>query len=656
MAPEYIPHISPEEKIPELTIKALVIGALLSVLMAFANVYIGLRAGMTVAACFPASVMALALLKPFKGNILEENISRTAASAGESLAAGVIFVIPAMLIYGFWPSIDWLSATIMSLLGGFLGMTFVVFLRRTFVEMKELIYPEAFATAVIVKSGQRGGIGAKYLFGALGIGAFFHLLKDGFNIFTEYLEGVFSLGTSKIRYALGLGTAEYQLVDFPRKSFMYAGTPAFSGAFMGVGYIIGFRLAALVFTGGLLSWIVLLPLLMFFHPEIGGTAIAEVPTLDFAYLVWKQQIRPIAVGTMLISAVYTMIRMGKPMAQGLKSLTKKKSETRALRTERDLPSRIALSITVGIILMLGIAYWVWTKSVGVALINTIMMMIFGFLFSAVSAYIVGQIGSSNNPISGMTLTVLLITALLMFGFGYSGTEGAIATLLVAGVVCCAAAIAGDVMQDLKIGHILGGTPAKMEIAEFVGVAAAAISIPLAIIALHKSDISLGGTGLGGKNLPAPQAGLMGMLTTGILEGEMTWILIIIGIIIGLVLILLGLKSPMIVSVGMYLPFYTTFGILIGGMVRYVTDRMIGRRNPSNELREKAISTGVLIAGGLIAGEGLMGVSLAIARFMGAEIPRLATALVWPGFLVITLIAFLLVYFPWKYVEKESQGS
>jgi putative OPT family oligopeptide transporter len=208
------------------------------------------------------------------------------------------------------------------------------------------------------------------------------------------------------------------------------------------------------------------------------------------------------------------------------------------------------------------------------------------------------------------------------------------------------------MQDLKIGHILGGTPARMQIAEFVGVAAAAVSIPIAIIALHESDIMLGGTGLGGMSLPAPQAGLMGMLTTGILGGEMTWILVIIGMFIGLVFILLGVASPMIVSVGMYLPFCTTFGIFLGGIVRHMADRVIGKKTQKKELREGAINRGILVAGGFIAGEGLMGVSLAIIRFCGVKIPRLATALIWPGFLVILLVAFLMIYFPWKYVAKE----
>ncbi|MGD0483669.1 MAG: oligopeptide transporter, OPT family, partial [Gemmatimonadales bacterium] len=389
-------------------------------------------------------------------------------------------------------------------------------------------------------------------------------------------------------------------------------------AYIGVGYIIGPKLASLNFSGGLLAWGLFVPILTYF---IGPSLIpADAPAsaetwIAMATNVWKYIVRPIAIGGMLVSAAFTLFKMRKSLATGIgRSVSDVKKaatgESTTERTEQDLK----FTWIVAGILLTGIGtffiYDYFAQDITAAAVATIVMIIAGFFFAAVSGYLVGIIGSSNNPISGLTLSTLLIAALLMVALGQKGQAGVAAVLGVAGVVCVSSAVAGEMLQDLKVGHILGGTPWKMEVGDLIGVAAAAAVMFLPILILHQGDINTGGTGLGGATYPAPQASLMALLSQGIVGGHMAWPLIIVGMLMGLGFILMQVRSPMLVSVGMYLPLETTFAIFLGGVIKGIVEQVNARKGHNDAQKARVENTGVLIAAGLIAGEALVGLLFA----------------------------------------------
>ncbi len=660
---KFIPFVSPNTDMKEFTVRALIIGLVMSVILGAANAYLGLKAGMTIAATYPAAVIGMAILRVFKGTILEENFARTVGSIGESVAAGAIFTIPAFLIAGVWTEFNttqhYLEATAIMFVGGVVGILFVTILRRVMVEDRDLPFPESVAAAEIHKAGQRGGSGAKYLFIAMGLGALIQILKQiqffaaSWEKFIMFAKKTITFGSTKASVETGGGAL--------------LSTPGVSPAYMGVGYIIGPNLAALNFTGGLLAWGLFVPLLLYFlGPELVASFTAANPGVEltddtwitFANQVWRNIVRPVAIGGMLMSAAFTLYRMRKSLGAGLSRAVgdvKKAasgSSANVDRTEKDMNFKwVFLGIGAAAIATFFI-YNYFAKDVGAALTATVVMIIAGFFFAAVSGYLVGLIGSSNNPISGLTISTLVVAALLMVALGIKSENGVPAVLGVAAVICVAAAVAGEMLQDLKVGHILGGTPWKMQIGDLFGILLASAVMFFPLLILHQGDINTGGTGLGGKAYPAPQASLMAIMSKGIVGGDMAWPLIIVGILMAIGLILVKVKSPMLVCVGMYLPLETSFAIFIGGLIKGILDKMSEKKNHNAAQKARMENNGVLLASGLIAGEALVGLIFAFFAVVEWKTPIIFAN---PSFLV-SLLVFVVVGYLLVKVPLNNAGS
>jgi putative OPT family oligopeptide transporter len=651
---KYEPYVPADTNMAELTFKALFLGVLMAIVLGAANAYIGMKAGLTVAATFPAAVVAMAALRPFGGTVLEENIARTTASVGEALVAGAIFTLPAFIIAGAWENLHYAESTMIMLVGGLLGVLFVIVLRRTLVVEADLPFPESVAASEIVKAGQKGETGAKYVFGAMGLAGLWELFKNsnGIQFIEEKAEGVVQFGRSSIEI---LGNR----IDYT--GGLMASSPSASPALMGVGFIVGMRVAAVLFAGAVMGWLLLVPLAVFLNPNLAAMISEGTRFNDVANEVWSKQVRPLAVGTMIVAAFYTLYSLKDALISGIKKafadISVKGEEAVKDRTEIDLSfKRIIPAIGVMAVACFFL-YMFFTGSVGGALVLTAVMVVLGFLFAAVAGYLVGLIGSSNNPISGLTLSSLLIAAVLMVAMGVVNVQGIAGVLGVAGVVCCTAGIAGDMMQDLKVGHILGGTPWRMQIGEIVGVIVAALVLAFAVMALHQAYT------IGSAELPAPQAGLMALMARGIVGGEMAWPLVIVGMLFAFGLILIRAPSPMLIAVGMYLPFYSTAAIFVGGVVRWLLESKLERRKESEANRTKARNTGVLLSSGFIAGESLMAVVLAFLLMGGDFAPFLITLKesltpsmapnFYLGLLAFPLVFYGLVWFP---ISKLRQNG
>lgn len=667
----FVPFVSPNSTMPEFTIRALLIGLVMCVVLGAANAYLGLKAGMTIAATYPAAVIGMAILRIFKGSILEENFARTVGSIGEAVAAGAIFTIPAFLIAGVWGGEDffttqhYLEATAIMFVGGMVGILFVTILRRVMVEDRELPFPESVAASEIHKAGRTGKSGAKFLFSAMALGAAVQILKQ-IQFFATSWEKFISFANKKIMIG--------------DKASVSAGggallsTPGVSPAYMGVGYIIGPNLAALNFTGGLLAWGLFVPLLLYFlGPDLlaslqsaaPNTPITESTWIDLANQVWRTIVRPIAIGGMLMSAAFTLYRMRKSLGAGLSHAIGdvKKSAAEGvgteIRTDKDLNFKwVFIGIGLASVATFFI-YLYFSQNVTAALVATIVMIIAGFFFAAVSGYLVGLIGSSNNPISGLTISTLIIAAILMVALGVKGMPGIAAVLGVAAVICVAAAVAGEMLQDLKVGHILGGTPWKMQIGDMIGILVASAVMFFPLLLLHQGDIIanggkfiLGENGLGGKSYPAPQASLMAILAKGIVGGDMAWPLIIVGILMAVGFILLKVKSPMLVCVGMYLPLETSFAIFIGGLIKGILDMRAAKLKFNDAQKIRSENNGVLLASGLIAGEALIGLLFAFMYLMKWNLPVIFAE---PSFLV-SLVVFVVIGYILVKVPLKNAGS
>ncbi len=662
----YKPYVPADQSLKEFTLRALLIGLVMCVVLGAANAYLGLKAGMTIAATYPAAVIGMAVLRIFKGNILEENMARTVGSIGESVAAGAIFTLPAFFIAKIWyPNFftvkNYILSAVIMLIGGILGIMFVALLRRVMVEDTELPFPESVAAAEIHKAGRAGGTGAKFLFSAMGIGAVIQAMIQ-FNIFKSSWEHFVNFAR-KVIDLRGTGQAVGQ-------SGILLSSPGISPAYIGVGYIIGPKLASLNFSGGLLAWGLFVPILTYFiGPSLIPSGEADSATwIQMATNVWKFIVRPIAIGGMLMSAGYTLFRMRNSLAVGLKRSIGdvKKAATGehiVIRTEKDLSF---LQVLFGILLTAIATFFIYlyfAKDPIAALVAMVVMIIAGFFFAAVSGYLVGIIGSSNNPISGLTISTLLVAAILMVVLGMKEDTGVAAVLGVAAVVCVAAAVAGEMLQDLKVGHILGGTPWKMQVGDLIGVTLAAAVMFLPIIILHEGDIKTGGTGLGGAKYPAPQASLMALLSQGIVKGDMAWPLIIVGMLMGFGLILMQVRSPMLVSVGMYLPLETTFAIFIGGLIKGIVEKVSAARNHNAAQKARVENNGVLLAAGLIAGEALIGLLFALLAVLeikyGSILPTIFTFLplpFWVSLLLLVFIGWLLVQIPIANAGKADEPA
>lgn len=904
---KHVPYVSSDSNLAEFTVRALVIGLIMCVVLGAANAYLGLKAGMTIAATYPAAVIGMAILRLMKGSILEENFARTVGSIGESVAAGAIFTIPAFVIAQVWdnfatPGHYFQSAAIM-MAGGILGIMFVAMIRRVMVEDQELPFPESVAAGEIHKAGQKGGTGAKFLFWAMGSGALIQCLGklklfpthdmcpslcETFVPFKETTVGLQATGSAATKGGIVLSS------------------PGVSPAYMGVGYIIGPKLASLNFSGGLLAWGLFVPILLYFMgpnlPNIQNLAVgaaqdavaekaleikkaeidakvkaikqedvdalakvviekdietrakvliqkdlekkvdeilkkgdaltkdieakakvdiqkeidaqaaklvaedielkanalvaqskllekalnrkqsmtaeearaqatkaalsldaakkkaaqtvisldkamqvyakeeaakqalafsdaqkeaAKAPmalscaqkqarkelaqkveddvvaqasviveeyirtesasyaaahnvpvesarqTIEKAIVdeanahawstasthIWKFIIRPIAIGGMLISACFTLFRMRKSLKTGIKRSI---GDVKKAAQGGEVTSRIDRDISfpkiiLGIFLA-GVAtffiYYYFAQDIVAAFVATVVMVVAGFFFAAVSGYLVGTIGSSNNPISGLTLSTLLIAALLMVLLGMGGTTGVAAVLGVAAVVCVSSAVAGEMLQDLKVGHILGGTPHKMQMGDIIGVILASLVMFLPLVVLHQGDINAGGTGFGGRALPAPQASLMAMLSQGIVGGKMAWALIVVGVLMGLSLIFMQVKSPMLICVGMYLPLETTFAIFLGGIIKGAVDMMTAKKGFNDAQKARVENTGVLLASGLIAGEALIGLLFAGLAFGDVKYYEFFHN---PPF-VLSLLVFLVIGWMLVRIPVKNAGS
>jgi putative OPT family oligopeptide transporter len=663
-AKKHVPYVPETMEMKEFTFRALLIGLVMTAILGSANAYLGLKAGMTIAATYPAAVIGMALLRLMKGTLLEENIARTVGSIGESVAAGAVFTIPAFVMAGLWPGLTrekyWNSVALM-MIGGTLGILFVTLLRRVMVEDPDLPYPESVAASEIHKAGQQGAKAAKILFANMGFGGFMYLL-GAVNVFSAGNTFPVNISALGKKLLLRTGTNPNVATTITGGATLLT-APDISPAYLGVGYIIGPRLAALNFAGGVLAWGLLVPLLTFtIGPYIqaaqpGGQTIAW-PLLAGA--IYYSIVRPIAVGGMLVGASYTLFKMrkqlGAGMARAVSDLKKSAAAHEATsRTDRDLPSKaIFAGIALVFIAMIALYYYfiggagnlsssqVITASVVAALV----MIVLGFFFAAVSGNLVGLIGSSNNPVSGLTLCTLVIAALLMVALGVSGTGGVAAVLGVAAVVCVSSAVAGEMLQDLKVGYILGGTPSKMQIGDLLGIVVASLVLffPLAVLdrAYH----------FGSAALPAPQAGLMAMLSKGIVGGDMAWPLVIVGILLGIAMIMIEVKSVMLFAVGMYLPLGTTFAIFLGGVIRWITDKLRDRRGYNDAQKARVENAGVLTASGLIAGEALCG--LVIAGLVGSG--KDVTLVHWTPSFWVALAALAVLIMVMVRVPLANAGS
>jgi putative OPT family oligopeptide transporter len=606
MANQTKPYIGADRVLPETTTKAFILGALLSIILSAANTYLGLFAGLTVSASIPAAVISMAVLRLFKEhNILENNIVQTSASAGESLAAGVIFTFPALVLMGYWTEFNYLETALVALCGGVLGVLFTVPLRSALIVQQNLQFPEGVATSEVLKSGEEGGKAIRYLVWGSIAGAFIKLAESGLKLWEGVAQGATLAG---------------------KKAYLYFGMNL-SPALIAVGYIVGIRIAILVFIGGVISWWIAIPA----YIAVTGAGIPEGSTATaLGGQIWSSQIRYLGVGAMVVGGLWALIDLrgsiGFAVRSGIQALRQKVDMSNVLRTERDTPmSWVIIAIGVMIIPVF-IIYLRMVANVPISALMAILMVIAGFLFSAVAGYMAGLVGSSNNPISGVTIATILTSALILLALLGSGAErGPAAAIMIGAVVCCAAAIAGDNMQDLKAGHLLGATPRKQQIMQMVGVVSAALVLPL-VLQLLLTAYGFGpATDARPDSLAAPQATLMASVAQGVFQGNLPWTMVYIGMGIGAVIIAIDqyLKSigsdftvPVLaVAVGLYLPFQLDSAIMLGGVVSWLV-HLYQKRNKARQgedyeaAKKSSDGAGLLIASGLITGEALIGIVLA----------------------------------------------
>ena len=659
LAPKHKPFVPENMQMPEFTLRAVLLGLVMTVVLGAANAYLGLRAGITIAATYPAAVIGMAVLKIWKGSVLEENIARTSGTIGEGIAAGAIFTIPAFLIAKAWPSFQgaYWKTTALIMVGSVLGVLFISLVRRGMVEDPDLPFPESVAASQIHKAGQRGAQAAKYLFWNIGVGGLVFILGR-FGLFASDKDlhfGVGALGRSQVR----LGAAGSPNVVTAGGMSMVA-APSVSPAYLGVGYIIGLRLASIQFAGGVLAWGLLVPMMIFFlGPRLRDFLPADTPDnwAAMAGAVWRFIVRPIAVGGMLVGAAYTLFKMRTSLAQGLGKAfneLRQPAEQRLAqaRTEQYMSFKIVFGLIAFMFVLMCFLYIRISGLLLPAILAAVVMLLIGFFFATISGSLCGFIGSSNNPVSGLTLSTLLIAALLMVSLGATGPAGVATVLGVAAVVCVSSSVAGELLQDFKVGYILGGTPSKIQAAELIAVVVASAVMYWPLKWLHEGNIAAGGIGFGDRQLAAPQAGLMATLAQGIVGGDMPWPLVVVGIFFGIAMIMMQVRSPMLVAVGMYLPFETTFAIFVGGLFRSLGDWVAKGRGFNEAQLARVENAGVLTASGLIVGESLLGLIWAGLQFIPSwrapnHPPQILEhpSYLLGGMIVLALIAALMIFVP-----------
>jgi putative OPT family oligopeptide transporter len=633
LTPEVKPYIPASQKLPELTVGVIVLGAVLAVVLGGANAYLGMFAGMTVSASVPAAVISMAILRALRtGNILQNNAVQTAAASGEGLAAGAIFTLPAMVMFGAWPTphgahgitgaFPYVECTLIAGFGGVLGVLFTIPLRRALIIDQPLQFPEGVATAEVLKVGAEGGGGVGVLALTAALGAVIKIGATGLMLWAEVVKvgGWITGGAAK---AVGAAVT-------PAGSPFYFGINC-SPALLSVGYIVGFNVAAVIFAGAALNRWVVVPLYAHFgdmsaivinkltgetlaHKLVGADALAA------ADLMHGKATRFLGVGAMLVGGLWSLVKLRKSLlggiTAGLDAYKKRRGggAEAVVRTEHDMPMNIIL-ILIGVsVVPLFLIFWHFTDSPAISAVMAIVMLVAGFLFSAVASYMAGLVGSSNNPVSGITVSTILVAALLLLGLGLGPKAGPVAAILIGGVVCCAAAIGGDNLQDLKCGQLVGSTPWKQQTMQILGVVVAALVMAPILNLLHNAY------GIGDK-LQAPQASLMGTVSFGVFEGGLPVAMIALGAGIAVAIIVIdsmleakksSFRVPvMAFAVGVYLPFELNVPIFLGGIVAWAVARRLDKTNASHERRTQVERMGLLAAAGFITGEALLGIGLAV---------------------------------------------
>ncbi len=634
---EFKPYIPASKITPEFTVTSIVMGIILAVVFGAANAYLGLRVGMTVSASIPAAVIAMGVIRVImkKNSILESNIVQTIGSAGESVAAGAIFTIPALFLWAAEgaegmekPGI--IEIALIAMIGGLLGVFFMIPLRNALIvkEHGTLPYPEGTACAEVLLAGEEGGANASTVFAGMGFAALFKFIIDGL----KAVPGEVSLRVKG--FAGEIGTQIYPAV-------------------MSVGYICGFRISSYMFAGGVLSWLVLIPLIVMFGGDAviypGTESIAEIYAADGAGGIWGSYIRYIGAGALAAGGIISLckslpliIRTFRDAVKGMGS----KSAVSQERTAQDLSMKIVL----GVIAVLTLAIWL-IPAIPVNLLGAIIIVVFGFFFATVSSRMVGLVGSSNNPVSGMAIATLLISTLILKATGMTGAAGYSAAIAIGSIICIVAAISGDTSQDLKTGYLLGSTPKKQQIGEVLGVIASALAIGGTLYLLDNA------WGFGSDQLAAPQATLMKMIIEGVMSADLPWGLVFVGVFIAVLVEVIGI--PVLpFAIGVYLPVQLNACILVGGIVRLIFDKMKG-----DEAKKKDITNdGILFCSGMIAGEGLVGILLAVLAIFGVDkyidlsaklgLPAVVTqigSLVVFGLIILTLLKFSI----WKKRGKSA---
>ena len=582
---EFKPYIPADRVMPELTVTSIIMGVLLAVIFGAANAYLGLRVGMTVSASIPAAVISMGVIRIImrKNSILESNMVQTIGSAGESLAAGAIFTMPALFLWaeeGLCSMPSLVEITLIALCGGVLGVLFMVPLRNALIvkEHQTLLYPEGTACADVLLAGEEGGANASTVFSGMGLAAVFKFIVDGLKVIPADVSAAFKSFKGEI------GMEVYP-------------------ALLGVGYIVGPKIASYMFVGSVFGWLVIIPLICLFGPDTwlypaeAGTTIAQLYAGGGAAAIWSTYVKYIGAGAIATGGIISLIKslplIVRTFSDSMKSVKGGKNTSTA-RTAQDLPMQFIL---IGIVAMVVIIWAV--PAIPVSLLGAALIVIFGFFFATVSSRMVGLVGSSNNPVSGMAIATLLIATMAIKGSGKTGIDGMTAAIAIGSVICIIAAIAGDTSQDLKTGYLLGATPKKQQIGELIGVLASGLAIGGVLYLLNAA------WGYGGAEVPAPQATLMKMIVEGIMGGNLPWNLVFVGVFLALGLEILRIPV-MPFAIGLYLPIYLNATIMIGGVVRMVMD---GRKNVDEKTKEQQSTDGTLYCAGMIAGEGLVGILL-----------------------------------------------
>jgi len=627
------PPAPPASAPRELTVASILLGIAIAIVFGAANAYLGLKAGMTVSASIPAAVISMAIFSAVRRRdaLLENNMVQTIGSSGESVAAGAIFTLPALLMWGFAPNL--LQYTILAALGGLLGILMMIPLRRQLIveEHATLPFPEGTACAQVLKAGQAAGRQARVVFGGLGLGAVYKFIANGIGLFPVLLGG-----------------------SLPLARNAYIGLEAMP-ALLGVGYIIGLRISALVFAGGVLGSLVFMPLITFFGDSLTtgilpGAALIRGMGPDE---IWSAYLRYIGVGAVAFGGLFSLLKSIPLLWRSIAGMrqTPAKGGEATPRAYRDLGAKVVVFGTLALIVLI----WLLPENiVPLGLISAVLVAVFGFFFVAVTSRIVGIVGNSSCPVSGMTIATLIVCCLVLLALGYDESTGRVAALVMGAIVCIAISNAGDTSQDLKTGYLVGATPWKQQIGEMIGVLGSVFFVGLTILLLH-SAYGIGAKGPAGQSLLAPQATLMSVLIPGMLEGNLPWALIFIGAMTALVIEMLGIGS-LPFAVGLYLPISTTAPIMLGGLLHYLLVERRARAGAAHPGME--LSDGTLLASGLIAGDALVGIGLALFVYLGYTVPLRDPAILgawatWAG-LVVLLLALARVDWSWKQRAESKE--